>query len=69
MNQNIRETVAYVETAEEVPTTSGSYTVGSFPRYWAWAPASTPNHGRPMCKHRIHAAHETANNVIASATC
>src|SRR5262245_8006842 len=66
MNQNIAETLAYVETAN-TSQTSGLRNCGHRPIVFGYGVSQYANHGRPMWISGKMPAHATAKSVIASA--
>src|SRR6516225_1827686 len=65
-NQNINDTVAYVETAK-TSQMSGLRNCGHTPIVLGYGSSQYASHGRPTWKSGYRPAQATANNVIASA--
>src|SRR6185436_21002546 len=65
-NQNIADTVAYVETAK-TSHTSGLRKFGSMFIVFGYGNSQYISHGRPRCRIGNMPAQATANSVIASA--
>src|SRR5689334_10505684 len=66
MNQNSKEIVAYVETAN-TSHTSGLRNCGHTFIVFGYGNSQYASHGRPRCRMGNSPAHATANSVIASA--